>query len=101
MSLAAHACPPRQRSQQEQAIRALARTNPTVAECVGLVDNNGLPWAAGLEAAVLELARLNQQLVDENMALRLSRSLPDRDDDGACLGCGEVVDCRCRPGGAA
>jgi len=86
MSVASHACPPPRRSTWE-AVRALARTNPTIAEAVGLVDNNGLSREEAMLAAVIELDRVNQQLVDENMALRLSRPLPDRDDDDHCIRC--------------
>jgi len=99
VSLAAHACPPSRRSTWE-AVRSIARTNPTVAACVGLVDNNGLSREEGLAAAVIELARVNQEQADEIMTLRLGRPLPDRDDDDHALCCGEI-DCRCLPGGAA
>ena len=96
------------RSQREQAIRALARENPTVAACIGLVDHNGHPWGDALETLVLELARINRDLTDEltrrlyqasavTVVASTAPALPDRDDDGLALCCGEV-DCRCKGG---
>jgi len=86
MSLSPHACPPPRRSTWE-AVRALARTNPTIAEAVGLVDNNGLSREEAMLAAVIELDRVNQGLSDQVMTLRLGRPLPDRDDDDHCIRC--------------
>ena len=82
---------------REREIRALARTNPTVAECLALVDANGHEPVEALAVAVLELARIDQERTDELMAVRLARppvrfELPDRLDDGECIRC-RCVEC--------
>ncbi len=59
-------------------IRALARTNQTVAAALGLHDNNGLDYVTALECLVLELAA--------------GSALADRTVDNECIVCREI-DC--------
>lgn len=104
MSLARHAIPAPPPSSRERQIRALARTNPSVAACLGLMDNNGLSKEEAYECLILELASHVEDLTRELVEASLARpprvlEVPDRDDDGLMLCCREL-DCRCR-GGAA